>query len=127
MSALEIARIALLVVHLVGSAAIVGSFILQMPWRERFDFSPLLVGSIVQVASGCALVAVRRIGDMPVLEAKMVVKLGLALVVLALVVVALVQQRRLRAAGASDSRLRPLLYVAGFTAIADIAVAAAWT
>jgi hypothetical protein len=127
MPVLEIVRTVLLIVHFVGTAAIVGSFILQMPWRERFDFSPMLVGSIVQLVTGCALVAVRQIADLPVIEVKMVVKLGIALVVLGLVVAMMVRQRRLRAGGTSDAVLRPMMYVAGFTAIANIAVAAAWT
>lgn len=126
MSPLEIARIALLVVHIVGTSAIVGAFILQMPWRKSFDFSPMLVGSIVQIVSGSALIAVRKFADLPVVEAKMIVKMGLAVVILAIVIVALVRQRRLVKAGESDASLRSSIYVIGVIAIADVVVALAW-
>lgn len=126
MHPLEIARIALLVVHIVGTSAIVGAFVLQMPWRRHFDFSPMLVGSIVQIVSGCALIAVRKFDDLPVVEAKMIVKMGLAVVILAIVIVALVRQRRLRRAGGSDAVLRPAIYTVGIVAIADVVVALAW-
>lgn len=126
MSFLEIARIALLVVHIVGTSAIVGAFVLQMPWRKSFDFSPMLVGSIVQIVSGCALIAVRKLEGLPVPEVKMIVKMGIALVILAVIIVALVRQRRLVGAGESDASLRGLIYTVGILAIADVIVALAW-
>lgn len=126
MPPLEIARIALLVIHIVGTSAIVGAFILQMPWRKSFDFSPMLVGSIVQIVSGCGLIAVRKFADLPVVEAKMIVKLSLAVVILVIVIVALVRQRRLRKAGESDAALRPAISAVGIIAIADVVVALAW-
>lgn len=126
MSPLEIARIALLVVHIVGTSAIVGAFILQMPWRKSFDFSPMLVGSIVQILSGSALIAVRKFADLPVVEAKMIVKMGLAIVILAIVIVALVRQRRLVKEGEPDAGLRPMIYLIGTVAIVNVGVAAAW-
>lgn len=126
MSPLEIARIVLLVIHIVGTSAIIGAFVLQMPWRKRFDFSPMLVGSIVQIVSGCGLIAVRKFADLPVVEAKMIVKLGLAVVILAIVIVALVRQRRLHKAEELDAPLRPLIYTIGVIAIANVVVALAW-
>lgn len=126
MSPLEIVRIALLVIHIVGTSAIIGAFVLQMPWRKGFDFSPMLVGSIVQIVSGCGLIAVRRFADLPVVEVKMIVKMGLAVVILAVVIVALVRQRRLRKVGESDAGLRPLIYTIGTLAIANVVVAIAW-
>lgn len=126
MSPLEITRIVLLVIHIVGTSAIVGAFILQMPWRKSFDFSPVLVGSIVQIVSGCALIAARKFADLPVVEAKMIVKLGLAVVILAIVIVALVRQRRLAKAGESDAVLRSSVYAVGVIAITDVVVALAW-
>lgn len=126
MPPLEIVRIALLVIHIVGTSAIVGAFILQMPWRKSFDFSPMLIGSIVQIVSGCGLIAVRKFADLPVVEAKMIVKMGLAVVILVIVIVALVRQRRLRRAGDSDAALRPVIYTVGVVAIANVMVALAW-
>ena len=126
MSVLEVLRLVLLIVHIIGTSAIVGAFILQMPWRKSFDFSPMLVGSIVQIASGCALIAVRKLDGLEVVEAKMIVKMGIAIVILAIVIVALVRQRALRRRGVSDSGLRGLLLTAGVLAIGDVVVALAW-
>lgn len=126
MPPLEIVRIALLVIHIVGTSAIVGAFILQMPWRKSFDFSPMLVGSIVQIVSGCGLIAVRKFADLPVVEAKMIVKMGLAVVILVVVIMALVRQRRLTRSGESDASLRSSVYAVGVIAIADVVVALAW-
>lgn len=126
MSVLEVLRLVLLIVHIIGTSAIVGAFILQMPWRKSFDFSPMLVGSIVQIASGCALIAVRKLDGLEVVEAKMIVKMGIAIVILAIVIVALVRQRALRRRGVSDSGLRGLLLTAGILAIGDVVVALAW-
>lgn len=126
MSPLEIARIALLVIHIVGTSAIVGAFIVQMPWRKAFDFAPMLVGSIVQIVSGCGLIAVRKFAELSVPEVKMIVKMALALVILAIVIVALVRQRRLRRDEESDAALRPVVYAVGVIAIANVVVALAW-
>lgn len=126
MSFLEIMRIVLLVVHIVGTSAIVGAFVLQMPWRKGFEFSPMLVGSIVQIVSGCGLIAVRRFDDLPVPELKMIVKMGLAILILAIVIVALVRQRRLVNEERSDAPLRPLIYAVGAAGIAAVVVALAW-
>ena len=57
MEPLELTRLVLLVTHFVGLAAIIGAYILQMPWRTGFDFSPVLVGSIVQLVTGIAAIA----------------------------------------------------------------------
>lgn len=63
-----------------------------MPKRTGFDFSPMLVGSIVQLVTGIALIPVRMISG--VIEEKMIVKLVIAIIVLALVILLLVRQRR---------------------------------
>ena len=126
MSPLEITRLVLLVTHLIGLAAIIGPFILQLRRKSGFELAPMLVGSIVQLVTGVALIAVRKVGDLPVIDEKMVVKLVLALVVLGAVVVGLVRQRRLRAAGSDDATVRPWLWVAGVAAIANVVVAVFW-
>jgi len=66
----------------------------MMPKRTGFDFSPMLVGSIVQLVTGIALIPVRMISGMGVIEEKMIVKLVIAIIVLALVILLLVRQRR---------------------------------
>jgi uncharacterized membrane protein len=126
MEPLELTRLLLLVVHFVGLAAIIGAYILQMPRRSGFDFSPVLVGSIVQLASGVALIAVNEIGGTEIDRAKAFVKLGIALVVLVLAIVGVVRGRALRRTEQSDASLRPVLWSAGIAAIANVAVAVIW-
>lgn len=126
MDPLELTRLALLVVHFVGLAAIIGAYILQMPRRSGFDFSPVLVGSIVQLVTGIALIAVNEIGGTEIDRAKAVVKLALALVVLALAIVGMVRSRAIKRAERTDSPLRAVLWGAGIVAIANVAVAVFW-
>jgi hypothetical protein len=122
----DLIRYALVFSHIIGLAAIVGSYILQMPWRRGFDFLPLVIGSAVTVVTGCALIAVREIGDLDVIELKMVTKLGLALIVAAVSVIGLVRSRRLARSDAVDAALKPLLMGAGVLAMVNVAVALFW-
>ena len=111
---LEVLRLALLVTHFVGLAAIIGAFIIQMPQRSVINFRPMLIGAIVQLVTGIGLIAVRRLSDLPVIDEKMIVKLALALIVLGAVII-----------GARRSS-RPLFFVAGIVAIANVVVATVW-
>ncbi|WP_156761426.1 hypothetical protein [Microbacterium karelineae] len=126
MDTIDIFRFALLFAHIVGLAAIVGSYILQMPWKRGFDFLPLVIGSIVTIVTGNALIAVREVGDLGVDELKMIVKLALAIIVGALSVVGFIRSRRLRKANADDARLKPVMLAIGLVAMANIAVALFW-
>jgi len=126
MSALEITRLVLLVTHLIGLAAIIGPFILQLRRKSGFELAPMLVGSIVQLVTGVALIAVRKTEDLAVIDEKMLVKLVLAVLVLAAVVIGMVRQRRLRRSGSSDAPVRLWMIVAGVLAIANVVVAVFW-
>jgi hypothetical protein len=126
MTALEIIRLILLVIHLVGLAAIIGPYILQNRRKSGFEFQTMLVGSIVQVVSGVLLIAVRKTEELAVIDAKMGVKLGIALLVVAAAIIAIVRQRRLVATGKSDAPVLPLLHAMGILAIANVIVAVVW-
>ena len=89
--------------------------------------TPMLGGSIVQLLTGGALVAARRADDLAVLGAKMGVKAGVAALVLVAAAAAVVWQRRLRSSGSGDGRVRPLLFIAGLAAIANVVIAVFWT
>jgi hypothetical protein len=115
MPPLEILRLALLVTHFIGLAAIIGSFIFQLPKRSGFDFRSMFIGSIVQLASGIGLIAVRKIEGLDVIDEKMLVKLILAVVVLLAVIL-----------GRRGSASRPLFLIAGVVAIANVVVATVW-
>ncbi|HET8780389.1 MAG TPA: hypothetical protein VFM66_09970 [Agromyces sp.] len=123
---LEIIRLILLITHFVGLAAIIGAWILQMPWRSGFDFSPVLAGSIVQLVTGIGLIAVIELGGGDFDTAKGITKLAIALLVLALAIVGIVRGRRFKRAGTSDAALRPILWAAGIAAIANVVVAVVW-
>jgi hypothetical protein len=126
MDPLEITRLTLLVVHFIGLAAIIGAYILQLPWRRGFDFSPVLVGSIVQLVTGIALIAVNEIGGNEIDRAKAYTKLGITLVVLALALVGMIRGRRLTRSERTDASLRPVLLGAGIAAMANVVVAVFW-
>ncbi|AOS61516.1 hypothetical protein TL08_03420 [Actinoalloteichus hymeniacidonis] len=126
MSTLDIVRYSLLFAHIVGLSAIIGSYILQMPWKRNFDFLPLVIGAIVAIITGCGLIATREVGGLGVDQLKMIVKLGLALVVGALSMIGLLRSRRLGRADADDSGLKPLLLGAGMIAMANVIVALFW-
>jgi len=126
MQTLDIIRLTVLVIHFIGLSAIIGPFILQRSRREGFQFGAMLTGSIVQLVTGAALIGLRKAEGLATIDAKLAVKLGVAVVVLVVLVIAIVQQRRRRAAGSGDGALRPLLLTAGIAAIADVGVAVLW-
>ncbi|MGO1629707.1 MULTISPECIES: hypothetical protein [unclassified Microbacterium] len=126
MSPIEFLRYSLIFVHIIGLAAIIGSYILQMPWRRGFDFRPLLIGSIVSLVSGCALVAVHEVGDLHVDRWKITVKLSIAVIVLALAAVGWGRSRSFRRKSRDDASLRPILLITGIVAMANVAVALFW-
>jgi hypothetical protein len=123
---LEITRLVLIIAHLIGLAAIIGAFIQQMPRRTGFEFAPMFVGSIVQLVTGVALIAVDKGQGLAIIDAKMVVKISVTLVILATVIVGIVRQRRLVGAGGSDKPVLWFLRTAGILAIANVVVAVVW-
>ena len=126
MQTLDLIRLIVLIIHFVGLAAIIGPFILQRGRREGFQFGAMLAGSIVQIVSGAALIGLRKGESLPVADAKMAVKLGIAIIVLAVVAVGMFRQRRLGARGVGDASVRPLVSIAGIAAIVNVAVAVLW-
>lgn len=124
MPLLEIARLALLVAHFIGLAALIGPFLLQIRSRKTLRLRLMLTGAIVQVVTGNALIASRRLQGLEVDEFKMIVKLGIAVVTLGVLIVAVVVQRR---RGADAKAVRPLFHTAGGLALVDVVVAVVWT
>ncbi|AUS77043.1 hypothetical protein C1701_00260 [Actinoalloteichus sp. AHMU CJ021] len=124
MSLLEITRLALLVAHFLGLAALIGPFLLQLRSREAFRLRLMLTGAIVQVVTGNALIAARRLQGLDVDEVKVIVKLGIALVALGALVAALIARRR---RGADTASVRQLFHAAGGLGVTDVIVAVVWT
>ncbi len=122
MSALDIIRLVLLVLHFLGLAAIIGSFFVQMKRREQYALGPMLVGAIAQVVTGVALVGVDEANGHDVDMAKIAVKLVIALIVLAATIVAVVRQRR----GGRGGAIAPWFHTAGGLAVINVLVAVLW-
>lgn len=123
MTAREVARLALPVAHFIGLAALIGPFLLQVRSRKDLRLRLMLTGAIVQVVTGNALIASRRLQGLDVDEIKMIVKLGIAVITLAVLIAAVIVQRR---RGKDAASVRPLFHTAGGLALADVVVAVVW-
>lgn len=126
MTLIDTVRLIVLVLHFIGLAAIVGPFILQVSRRGTLELRTMLIGSIVQLATGVALVALRSAGGLVIDPAKFAVKFGVAVVVLAAMIGAVAGARRGRAGEGSPRATGVLFRVAGILAVGDIAVAVLW-
>ena len=123
MPVLENAHLALIVAHFVGFAALIGPYLLQLRRNEPLRLRLMLIGSIVQVVTGNALIAANRLQGLHVIELKMIVKLGIAVVALGLLVAAILARRR---RGGEAAAVRPLFHSAGGLAVVDVVVAVMW-
>jgi hypothetical protein len=119
MEPLEIVRLVLLAAHILGLAAIVGAFFVQMRAKTGFATGVVLGGAITQLVTGLALVGVRQASDLGVNNVKIAVKLGIAVVVLVAAIVAHVQSRR-------GGKVKPAFHTAGGLAIVNVLVAVLW-
>ncbi|MGH8868388.1 MAG: hypothetical protein ACRDYU_10375 [Actinomycetes bacterium] len=81
---METLRLALLFLHLVGMASLLGGFLVQMSATERRVVPAMVHGALTQLVTGALLVPVR--GDAPDVDhAKIAVKGVVLLVILVLV------------------------------------------
>lgn len=119
MEPLEIVRLVLLALHILGLAAIVGTFFVQMRAKDGFATGVMLTGAIAQVLTGLALVGVRQASDLGVNNVKVAVKLALAVIVLVAALVAHLQRRR-------GGKVKPAFHTAGGLAIVNVLVAVLW-
>ena len=116
---MDIVHSILLTLHLLGMAAIVGGFFLQMRRKSDFDLRPILGGAITQVVTGLALVGGAEATDVDLIYAKIGVKLGIAVIVLVAAIVATVVQKR-------GGRVQPWFHAAGGLAVVNVLVAVFW-
>jgi hypothetical protein len=119
MEPLEVVRLILLAIHVLGLAAIVGTFFVQLRAKDGFATGVMLAGAITQVLTGMALVGVRQASDLGVNNVKIAVKLGIAVVVLIAAIVAHVQSRR-------GGKVKPAFHTAGGLAVVNVFVAVLW-
>jgi hypothetical protein len=111
---------AVVVLHFLGLASLIGGFLVQMSSSQRGINLPMLHGVLTQVVTGIVLVGMRQgeIGtDEAVDNTKITVKLAVAVVVL---IVVLIGRRK-----PADAQV-PYWAVAGALSIANVIVAVAW-
>lgn len=114
---MDLLRHALLFLHFVGLASLVGGFLTQLRAQQRRVVPAMIHGALTQLVSGIALVGVDHGLDRPVNDDKATVKL----VVLA-VVLGLIWLNRSR-----PSVSEAVYYGIGVLGLADIAIAVFWT
>lgn len=119
MDPLDLVRHSVFALHMLGLAAVVGTFFTQVRRRAEFVLWPLLSGAIVQVVTGLALVGMRQAAGREIDVAWVVTKLVIAVVVLAAAVGAVIAQRR-------GARVQPWFHTAGGLAVVDVLVATLW-
>jgi hypothetical protein len=119
MEPLETVRLVLLAAHILGLAAIVGTFFVQLRAKDGFATGVMLAGAITQVVTGLALVGVRQASDLGVNNIKIAIKLGIAVAVLVAAIVAHVQSRR-------GGKVKPAFHTAGGLAVVNVLVAVLW-
>lgn len=117
---MQIVQSLLVVAHMLGLAAIIGTFFVQMRAKSGFAVNVILAGAITQLVTGVALVGVGEAAlDRDYNMVKITVKLVIALIVLVGAVGAVVAQKRGR-------RVQPWFHTAGGMAIVNVLVAALW-
>ena len=122
---MDILHSIVLVLHFLGLAAIIGSFFVQMRRKSDFVLAPMLAGAITQVVTGLALVGLAQAAiaggaDFEINNAKIAVKLIIAVIVLGAAIAAVVVQRR-------GGRVQPFFHTAGGLAVVNVLVAVFWS
>lgn len=98
MVSFETLRLALLVLHLLGLAALIGPALLRGV-TSRAAVPVMLMGAVIQVATGNGLIAANQLQGMHVIEAKMIIKLVFALASLVLLIITAVRSGKARKRG----------------------------
>ena len=116
---LDVIRLILLAGHILGLAAIVGTFFVQMRAKSGHATGVVLAGAITQVVTGLALVGVREAADLGVDNVKIAVKAVIAVVILVTAILGHLAAKRGR-------NVRPFFHAAGGLAIVNVLVAVLW-
>jgi hypothetical protein len=124
---MELVRLLLVVVHILGLSLIIGPFLFQVSRKSGFDTRLMQVGAVVQLLSGLALVGVREAGDLPVDHAKIGVKLVLTLLAVVTVFLAARKQRAAAAGQADPKSPLPFVHATGALAVVNVFIAVLWT
>ena len=84
---MDVLRDIALVLHFVGLASLLGGFLVQMKPKEKVVNAAMFHGAMTQLVTGLALDGIAEAGDGSVTHVKIGIKLGLLLVITALVLV----------------------------------------
>lgn len=115
----------LIVIHLLGLAAVIGPYIVQARARSSIDFRTILAGSVTQLASGLVLVGLSPIvSDLG--GAFVASRLVLSIVVVCAVFIAHDRQVRAHRRNAVDPIVPFALLAGGIGALANLAVTVLW-
>ena len=113
---MQLAYQILVLVHLIGFAALFGGFLVQLRSKEPEVNAAMLHGSLTLLISGLALVTLLEIGPDPVNHVKIAIKL----IITAMIVLLVVKNRKFA------SIPRGLWGLIGGLTIANAAVAVLW-
>ncbi len=115
---MSIATAIFVVIHLLGMAVIVGTFVVQMRAKSGFRTGLVLGGAITQLVSGGILIGLVR--DSPSFDVAKYTTHGIVgLVILAAAIAAFVVQRR-------GGRVQPWFHTAGGLAVVNLLIAILW-
>src|SRR6478672_11621803 len=109
----------LVVGHVIGLAAIIGPFLLQMRRNDGFAITAVLGGAITQLVTGILLTGLAEGLDRDLDYAKIITKLVIAIVVF---VAALLGWRKARS-GSNDRSIKPFFHAAGGLALVNVVLA----
>jgi hypothetical protein len=84
---MQLAHQLLLLLHLIGFAALFGGFLVQTRSREPEINAAMLHGSYTMLVTGIALTVLIEMGDDPVNHIKIGIKLAVALIITVLVII----------------------------------------
>lgn len=107
-------------VHLVGMAILVGSFILNMRAKSNFPFTLMVWGASIQLATGTILVGLAYMSGDEVDNLKITVKALLATGALIAAILGAKRQSH------GDTKLQPFFHAAGGLAFISLIIAVLW-
>lgn len=116
---MDFVRLLLLALHLVGMAAIIGVFAVQLRQNDNFGVGLLLGGAFGQLVTGIGLVGIAEATDHQLNYFKIGFKLAIALVVAAAAVMVWWKQRK-------GENAKPFFHTAGGLAVVNLLVAVFW-
>lgn len=116
-----------LVLHFIGLAAVIGSFLFQVRRKGGFDTFWIITGLIAQLVTGLTLMGiVDATTHGGANHIKLGIKLVIAVIALVLALIARARQKRAGAGTAPAKAALPFFHSAGALAIVNVIIAVFW-